>query len=69
MANLLSQLRKDEQARLLHELNYLNMGEIRDFCSERGIPWKPYGSQAQAGRKRVEERPESERRLGPADAR
>jgi len=40
MPNLLSQLTKDEQARLLHELNYLNLGEIRGFCSEHGIPWK-----------------------------
>jgi hypothetical protein len=40
MPNLLSQLTKEEQARLFHELNYLNLGEIRGFCSEHGIPWR-----------------------------
>ena len=40
MPNLLSQLSKDERARLLEELNYMNLGEIRGFCSKRGIPWK-----------------------------
>ena len=40
MRNLLSLLTKDERARLLEELNYLNLEEIRGFCSERGIPWK-----------------------------
>ena len=40
MPNLLSPLTKDEQARLLHELNYLNLGEFRGFCSRRGIPYK-----------------------------
>jgi hypothetical protein len=33
MPNLLSK-------RLLEELNYLNLGEIRGFCSEHGIPYK-----------------------------
>src|SRR6185436_2733475 len=40
MPNLLSQLTKDEQARLLEELNYMNLEEIRGFCSEHGIPYK-----------------------------
>src|SRR5688500_7992614 len=40
MSNLLSQISKNEQARLLEELSYLNLGEIRDFCSERGIPYR-----------------------------
>jgi hypothetical protein len=40
VSNLLSQLTKDEQARLLHELNYMNMEEIRGFCAGRGIPNK-----------------------------
>ena len=40
MTNLLSQLSKDAQARFLEELNYLNLGEIRGFCSDRGIPYK-----------------------------
>lgn len=40
MANLLSQLRKAEQTRLLEELNYLNLEEIRGFCSPRGIPFR-----------------------------
>jgi hypothetical protein len=37
---LLSVLTKSEQARLLEELNYMNLEEIRGFCSERGIPYK-----------------------------
>lgn len=36
----LSQLTKEAQARFLEELNYLNLGEIRGFCSNRGIPYK-----------------------------
>jgi hypothetical protein len=40
MSNLLSQLTKDEQARLLEELNYMNLREIRGFCSAHGIPYK-----------------------------
>jgi hypothetical protein len=40
MPNLLSQLTKSEQARLLEEMNYMNLEEIRDFCSERGIPYR-----------------------------
>ena len=38
MSNLLSQLTKSQQARLLEELNYTNLEEIRGFCSEHGIP-------------------------------
>jgi hypothetical protein len=40
MSNLLSQLTKSEQARLLEEMNYMNLEEIRGFCSERGIPYR-----------------------------
>jgi hypothetical protein len=40
MSNLLSQLTKSEQARLLEELNYMNLAEIRGFCSARGIPYR-----------------------------
>ena len=40
MPNFLSQLTKREQARLLEELNYMNLEEIRGFCSARGIPYK-----------------------------
>ena len=40
MSNLLSQLTRSEQARFLDELNYLNLEEIRGFCSERGIPYR-----------------------------
>jgi hypothetical protein len=38
--NPLSQLTKTEQARLLEELNYMNLEEIRGFCSARGIPFR-----------------------------
>jgi hypothetical protein len=40
MPNLLSQLTKDAQVRLFQESNYLNLDEIRGFCSDRGIPYK-----------------------------
>src|SRR3954464_11798227 len=40
MPNFLAQLTKGEQARLLAELNYMNLVEIRGFCSGRGIPYK-----------------------------
>lgn len=40
MPNLLSQLTKDERARFLDELNYLNLEEIRGFCSDHRIPYK-----------------------------
>ena len=38
--NALSQLAKAERKRLLEELNYMNLQEIRGFCSARGIPYK-----------------------------
>ena len=37
MSNFLSQLTSSERARLLEELNYMNLEEIRGFCSQRGI--------------------------------
>jgi hypothetical protein len=40
MSDLLSRLTNREQTRLLEELNYLNLEEIRGFCSARGIPYK-----------------------------
>jgi hypothetical protein len=40
MPNLLSQLTKNEQAQLLEGLNYMNLEEIRGFCSARGIPYR-----------------------------
>src|SRR5215207_7974946 len=40
MPNLLSQISKNEQARLLEGLNYMNLEEIRGFCSKRGIPYR-----------------------------
>jgi hypothetical protein len=40
MSNLLSQLTEREQTRLLQELNYMNLEEIRGFCSKRGIPYR-----------------------------
>ena len=40
MSNFLSQLTARERARLLEELNYMNLEEIRGFCSERGIPYR-----------------------------
>jgi hypothetical protein len=40
MPDLLSRLAKPEQARLIAELNYMNLEEIHGFCSERGIPYR-----------------------------
>src|SRR5262245_33276596 len=40
MPNFLSQLTTGERARLLEELNYMNIMEIRSFCCERGIPYR-----------------------------
>ena len=40
MSNFLSQLTKSERALLLEELNYMNLEEIRGFCSERAIPYR-----------------------------
>jgi hypothetical protein len=40
MPNFLSQLTASKRARLLDELNYLNLEEIRRFCSARGIPYR-----------------------------
>ena len=40
MSNLLLQLTKSAQIRLLEELNYMNLEEIRGFCSARGIPYR-----------------------------
>jgi len=40
MSNFLSRLTKSERSRLLEELNYMNLEEIRGFCSERAIPYR-----------------------------
>jgi hypothetical protein len=40
MSNFLSQLTRSARARLLEELNYMNLEEIRGFCWERGIPYR-----------------------------
>jgi hypothetical protein len=49
MPNFLSQLTKTEQARLLEELNYMNLEEIRGFCSERGIPYRIVAEYSRGG--------------------
>jgi hypothetical protein len=40
MSNFLSRLTKRDRARLLDDLNYMNLEEIREFCSARGIPYR-----------------------------
>src|SRR5256885_10195853 len=40
MSNFLSRLTARERARLLEELNYMNLEEIRGFCSKHGIPYR-----------------------------
>ena len=39
MAALISNLSKKEQQELLHDLNYLNTGEIEAFCKRHAIPF------------------------------
>jgi hypothetical protein len=39
-SNSLSQLTKSGRTRLLEELNYMNLEEIRGFCAPRGIPYR-----------------------------
>lgn len=38
--NVLAQLTKAEHAKLLDELNYMNLEEIRGFCSKHGIAYR-----------------------------
>ena len=40
MSNFLSQLTPSARARLLEELNYMNLEEIRGFCAARAIPYR-----------------------------
>src|SRR3954470_19688496 len=40
MSNFLSQLTTAGRGRLLEELNYMNLEEIRSFCRERGIAYR-----------------------------
>ena len=40
MPNFLAKLTEREQARLLENLYYMNLAEIRGFCIPRGIPYK-----------------------------
>jgi len=40
MPDLLARLTSGEQARFLEELNYLNLEEIRGFCSRCSIPYR-----------------------------
>ena len=40
MPNLFSQLTASERTRLLDELNYMNLEEIRGFCAARGVPYR-----------------------------
>ena len=43
MSNFLSQLTASERARLLEELNYMNLEEIRGFCSRARNPLPDHG--------------------------
>jgi len=38
--NFLSRLTRKAQGRLLEELNYMNLAEIRGFCKTHGIPYR-----------------------------
>src|SRR6185436_18326032 len=40
MSNFLAQLTTSERTQLLEELNYMNLEEIRGFCSARAIPYR-----------------------------
>src|SRR3989442_3636916 len=61
MPNFLSHLTKSGQARLLEELNYMNLEEIRGFCSERGIPYRDRGRVRDSGRQVSKPHPSQER--------
>jgi len=39
MASLISNLRTGQRRKLLADLNYLNMGEIKSFCKKHSIPY------------------------------
>lgn len=49
MPQLLSQLNNDDQARLFEELNYMNMEDIRGFCSQVWFPQPVLSSVAGVG--------------------
>jgi hypothetical protein len=40
MPDFLARLTNAEQSRLFEDMNYLNLEEMRGFCSERGIPYR-----------------------------
>ncbi len=40
MPNFLSRLTASARARLLEDLNYMNLEEIRGFCKKHGIPYR-----------------------------
>jgi hypothetical protein len=39
MPSLISSLAKIQRQKLLEDLNYLNTGEIKDFCKRHSIPY------------------------------
>ena len=40
MSNFLSQLTASDRARLLEDMNCMNLEEIHGFCTEHGIPYR-----------------------------
>ena len=40
MASLISGLTKDERRELMNDLNYLNLGEIKQVCKKHSIPYR-----------------------------
>ncbi|MEM7308764.1 MAG: hypothetical protein AAF682_18930 [Planctomycetota bacterium] len=55
MPNLIGHLDKRAQQELLDDLNYLNLGEMRAFCREHGIPTAIYIETESGERRRTKD--------------
>ena len=53
MQSLISNLGKPEQRKLLEDLNYLNMGEIKAFCNKHSIPYSIWIETGSGGRRKT----------------
>jgi hypothetical protein len=55
MQSLISGLSKPEQRKLLEDLNYLNMGEIKAFCNKHFIPYSIWIETEDGGRRKTQD--------------
>jgi hypothetical protein len=53
MRSLISVLSKTEQSKLLEDLNYLNMNEIKAFCNKHSIPYSIWIDTEDRGRRKT----------------